>query len=85
MSRQKLQRKVLSLLQKIIRNLKFNAWYINGTEVHSGDKLGIIYAGNSEKKNYVRSLAFDDYYDDIYLGKKWLHNIYAMANKNGQN
>jgi hypothetical protein len=80
----KLLNLIRSIRKKIRRNIHLHVWLISGTELHSGEHLTIIYAGKIGNKNYIVNLVFGDQYDEIDLGKKWLHNVFRIAKQNIQ-
>jgi hypothetical protein len=85
LKRPKLREKLDSLRLNINYILKFNLWFINGTEVQSGHRLGIIYGGDLQSRNFIISLAFADKYEVIELGKRGLYDIFLKSKRIRQN
>ena len=79
MQKVKLKEKLASLQRNIDYILKFNIWFIKGTEVQSGQRLSIIYGGDLRSRNFIISLAFGDKYEVIELGKRGLFDIFLNA------
>ena len=71
--------------EKIRKNMCFPVWLLNGIELNSGAHFAIIYLGNQENKNYIANLAYGEQYDEIYLGEKWLPNIFLMLKTTARN
>lgn len=61
--------------------LKPNVWIITGDEISSRQKLAIIYAGREKDKNFIVKLAFDDAFEEKYIGKAWLWKLQEMAKR----
>jgi hypothetical protein len=80
----KLLNLIRSIRRKIRRNRQLRIWLISGTELHSGEHFTIFYAGEIRNKNYIVNLVFGDQYDEIDLGKQWLHNVFRIAKQNIQ-
>ena len=80
-----IRKKLRPIEEKIRKNMRFPVWLLNGIELSSGAHFGIIYLGNQENKNYVANLAFGDQYDEIFLGEKWLPNIFLVLRKYTRN
>ena len=59
--------------------LKPNVWIISGDEISSREKLVIIYAGREKDKNFLVKLAFDEAFEEKYMGKVWLWKIHEIA------
>lgn len=79
MKESKLREKFASLRRIIIYILKFNIWFIKGTEIQSRHRLRIIYGGDLQSRNFIISLAFGDKYEVIELGKRGLFDIFLNA------
>jgi hypothetical protein len=75
----KLRERFVSLRRIINYILKFNIWFIKGTEVQSRHRLRIIYGGDLQSRNFIISLAFGDKYEVIELGKRGLLDIFLNA------
>ena len=80
----KLSSPIRSVRRKVRRTLKFSTWLISGTESHSGENFTILYAGRRINKHYIANLVFDDQYDEIDFGIKWLHHVFRIAKQNIQ-
>ena len=63
--------------------LRPNVWIITGDEIFSMEKLVILYAGKEKDRNYMVQLAFDETFDENYMGKIWLWKLHKMAKGNG--
>jgi hypothetical protein len=55
--------------------LRLDLWIISGNEIYSNNKLVIFYAGSEENKNFIMNLAFNESFQEKYLGKSWLWGI----------
>ena len=55
--------------------LRLDLWTMVGDEIFSRKKLAIFYAGRELDKNFLVKLAFEDAFEENYIGKKWLWQI----------
>ncbi len=56
-------------------------WRLSGAELHSGEKLTIMYTGVLVNKNYFASLIFGDNYTEEYLGRRRLWKLASRTDK----
>jgi len=75
-------KKLISSLHQIVNGVvTCDAWSVIGTEPLSGENLNIVYIGNEAEKNYIVSQSFGNNYNEIYMGRKWLWEIYNIIRK----
>ncbi|MEK7995073.1 MAG: hypothetical protein AAB403_14805, partial [Planctomycetota bacterium] len=74
----------VKVIYKLIGIIRPDVWIMTGNEVSSGKGLGIIFAGLEIDKNYIRTLALGDLYQEHHVGRKWLWNIRRACAKSGQ-
>lgn len=75
----------LRFIYKIHKMIRLDLWIIKGKEISSGQDLIIMYAGQTIDKNYFTDLAFGDFCEQNYSGRKWLWSIFKSAKHNRQN
>jgi len=74
------------ILKKLYRNLKYDVWSI-ASESLPDENIKVLFAGkgnvfdgrgNVLDKNYLRSLIFNENYDENYLGKVWIWSLFLF-------
>ena len=64
----------------LVHKLRIDMWIISGKDSLK-TPVSIIYAGSEKHKNYIASLAFDNSYSEIHIGKKWLWKLFSIIYK----
>jgi hypothetical protein len=64
-----------SIAIKCYHIFRFDQWLLSGQEIHSQQQLTILYTGIIQNKCYIARLAYDENYQEQYLGKKWLWEL----------
>ncbi len=59
------------LFDRFKKIIHYPVWILTGTEHHSGDKLGIIFAGSEENKNFIAEMVFVDQHEETFAGEKF--------------
>jgi hypothetical protein len=62
----------IMLGSRLMRISKPHSWIIEGTEIHSEQKLRIFFSGVETNREYISNLAFGSSYTKSYLGQRWL-------------
>ena len=74
----------VKVIYKLIGIIRPDVWIMTGNEASSGQELGIIFAGLEIDKNYIRTLAFGDSYQEHPVGRKWLWAVRKVNDRQGQ-
>jgi len=74
-----------NLIIKIFRNIKVDSWSIKIREKDSQKELNIFYAGLENMKNYFCKIAFNCSYEEKYLGRLWIWDIFRENLKRSEN
>jgi hypothetical protein len=72
----------ISTIRRNIEWVKMERWLLRGTEIHSGEKLTILYTGVSINKNYFAGVVFGNDYTEEYLGKSRIRMLSERFNEN---
>lgn len=72
----------MKYLSKILNLIRPNVWILDGNEKSTNEPLKIFYVGTEPNKHYITKIAFDDIYNESYLGKKFFLHIYYLLLKN---
>jgi hypothetical protein len=65
-------RRPIRSVSKLIRISRPNSWIIEGIEIHSKQKLTILYSGVEINREYIAKLVYGQDYVQTYLGKRGL-------------
>ncbi|MFT5711265.1 MAG: hypothetical protein ACI8QT_001970 [Halioglobus sp.] len=60
---------------KVAGALRSGVWVIQGTEGLYGEPIGLLFAGSEKQKAHVLGVAFDNEYNETYLGKLYVWQI----------
>jgi hypothetical protein len=71
----------LTTVRQYIQWYKMERWLICGTEIHSGEKLSVLYTGVLQHKNYFAALVFDNNYTEKCLGRAHLWQLWGNSDK----
>jgi len=64
---------------------KLDLWIISGEEITSHQELSIAYAGTEINRNYLIKLAYDNSFNEKYLGRVWLWKIFSVVKEKSPN
>ena len=64
---------------------KLDLWILNGEEITSHQELSIAYAGTKVNRNYLIKLAYDNSFNEKYLGRVWLWKIFNVVREKSPN
>lgn len=64
---------------------KLDLWILNGEEITSHQELSIAYAGTEVNRNYLIKLAYDNSFNEKYLGRVWLWKIFNVVREKSPN
>ena len=70
---------------KIFQNIKLDSWAIKGKEKNSQDELNIFFAGHEQTKNYFCKIVYNCSYEEKYLGRIWIWDIFRLDLKSSKN
>jgi len=73
------------LLFRLIDISKLDLWILNGEEITSHQELSIAYAGTEINRNYIIKLAYDNSFNEKYLGRVWLWKIFDVVREKSPN
>jgi len=73
----------VKLAFKLINNSRLDLWILSGEEITSHQKLSIIYAGTEVHRNYFTKMAYDNSFNENYLGKVWLWKVFKVVKEKG--
>ncbi len=59
-----------------------SVWILESHDKTIKKALKIIYIGTKKQKNHIVRTLFNDAYDELYLGKKFIWHAYYLVNKN---
>lgn len=59
---------IISTIRRQIEWITIERWKLSGVEIHSGEKINILYTGVRLNKNYFASIVFDSNFTEEYLG-----------------
>jgi len=74
-----------NLIIKFFRNIKLDSWSLKGKDKNSQKELNIFYAGLENMKNYFCKIAYNGSYEEKYLGRLWIWNIFRENLKRSEN
>ena len=72
----------ISTIRRNIEWVNMERWLLSGSEIHSGEKLTILYTGISINKNYFAGLVFGSDYKEEYLGRRGIHKFSGRFDEN---
>jgi len=58
---------------------KLDLWILNGEEINSQQELSIAYAGTKINRNYLINIAYDNSFNEKYLGRVWFWKIFDVV------
>jgi len=69
----------VKLAFKLISISRLDLWILSGEEIISHQKLSIIYAGTEVHRNYFTKMAYDNSFNENYLGKVWFWKVFKVV------
>jgi hypothetical protein len=64
-------------------NVRIDQWILTGKAINSEDGMELLYSGSKQNKNYLAGLVFGGSYEEKYIGKKWLWNLFSLKKQSG--
>jgi len=74
--------KYLGYINKIWSLVRPEVWILDGNEKSTNKPLKIIYIGTEQNKFHISKIAFDDIWNESYLGKKFFWHLYYLLHRN---
>ncbi|MFZ7132675.1 MAG: hypothetical protein ACOWWR_09990 [Eubacteriales bacterium] len=73
---------MLSTFRRNIEWVRMESWLLCGIEIHSGEKLAVLYTGVSINKNYFAGVLFGSDYKEKYFGRGHIRKHSECFDKN---
>jgi hypothetical protein len=64
-----------SIVIRCYHIFRLDQWLLSGQEIHSQQLLTMLYTGIRQNKCYIASLAYNEDYQEQYLGRKWIWEV----------
>jgi len=75
----------IKLAFRLVNISKLDLWILSGEEITSHQELSIAYAGTEINRNYLIKIAYDNSFDEKYLGRVWLWKIFDVVREKSPN